>query len=175
MNKIISTIATWISTTVITPLITMSVTNNAKQPVFHLTMCSQDHKNIQLNSFFNCNEILKISNDSEGILALDVAAIFEVEANGHRWIISKILADKIDNNHPIYIQLLEDLPTKRNYRTISYKLRKAWLFYTKCTGQKRYVTFKLDSKMIIQTGRAHVSHYSITDENFHKGPYKIMK
>lgn len=177
MFKIITTSVVSIITSVITTIAIIYIKEHIKQPFFHITMCNKKHKQVRLSSAYDFNGILKISNDSKDVLAFDVVAFFavDVEKSNERWYFPKILANKIDNKHPVYINPFEDLPTRKNNMPIHYKISNVQLFYTKCTGQKRWVSFEFNSKMILQRGKAHISHYSLTDEDLNKEPYEITK
>lgn len=161
-----------IITSSVTAMITMSIKNYVKQPFVHLVMCNKRREPVQVERIGEENRILQISNDSKDILALDVAALFTVKGNGHEWRVPKILANRIDCEHPIYIEPFKELPfQKNNGMTIHYQLEGAELFYTTCLGQKRKIFFERGSKMIVQKGRPRIARYSLTEECFHKEPY----
>lgn len=164
-----------IVTSCITTIATMSIKNYVKQPFMHLVMCNKKREPVQVEQIQGENRILQISNDSKDILALDVAAIFIIkEQKGPEWIVSKVLSNRIDDEHPIYIEPFKDLPSqKKNSMPIHYQIEEAQLFYTTCLGQKRRIVFKRDSKMIVQKGKPHFVRYSLTEECFNKEPYTI--
>lgn len=168
-----------IVTSCITTIATMGIKNYVKQPFMHLVMCNKKREPVQVERIQGENKILQISNDSKDILALDVAAIFTIEEQSgsrSKWIVPKILSNRIDDEHPIYIEPFKDLPSrKKNSMPIHYQIEEAKLFYTTCLGQKRRIVFKRDSKMIVQKGKPHFVEYSLTEERFNKEPFKLEK
>lgn len=164
-----------IATSCITTIATMSIKNYVKQPFMHLVMCNKKREPVQVEQIQGENRILQISNDSKDILALDVAAIFTIKGQeGQKWIVPKILSNRIDDKHPIYIEPFKDLPSrKKNSMPIHYQIEKAKLFYTTCLGQKRRIVFERDSKMIVQKGKPHLKRYSLTEERFNGEPFKL--
>lgn len=172
MLKLIVTSIVSIITSVITTVTVTYIKEYIKQPFFHVTMCNNKHEQVRLNSVYDFNGVLQISNDSQDVLAFDVVAFFKIDIEGSNeyWQFSKILSNRIDNKHPMYVSPFEDLPAEKKY-----KVNTVQLFYTKCTRQKRWVSFNFNDKMIIQSGKTHIAHYSLTDEDINKKPYKLSK